>query len=155
MPRIAKGGKYIYGWSTVREDWTIPVPPEAIFEYGLTGGERLIVMRGSRTSGGFTLSRLKSLEGSVLRDRISVIPGLIDGDIPKGEMVRSGGYTLSWTSLDEDNSISLKERTLLQYQIEYGQILLVIRGSGIGLSFASKGPIVGLARDHPEIEVFR
>jgi hypothetical protein len=40
------------------------------------------------------------------------------------------------------------------YGIEPGDDLLVIRGSGLALGFAVRGPIVEEARNHPELERF-
>ncbi len=40
-------------------------------------------------------------------------------------------------------------------QIKMGDKLLVIRGSGLAVGFAVKGPIVKVAQKHKEIKVFQ
>lgn len=42
MPQIRKGGKYVFGWSQIKEDYTLTLPPEALKEYGLQKDTTLI-----------------------------------------------------------------------------------------------------------------
>jgi hypothetical protein len=34
MPQLVKGGKYVFGWSIVRENNMVKIPAEAFREYG-------------------------------------------------------------------------------------------------------------------------
>ncbi|MEW6558549.1 MAG: hypothetical protein AB1349_14565, partial [Elusimicrobiota bacterium] len=62
MPRIAKGGKYVFGWSKVGKIGRIVIPKEAMKEYKFEVRERVILMSGSRRSGGFGITTLSLLK---------------------------------------------------------------------------------------------
>jgi hypothetical protein len=71
--QLVKVGKHTFCWSAVGGTGEIMIPPEAITEYGLVEGEKLIVMPGSRKSGGFalkaqTLAKLGVASGDRLLD---------------------------------------------------------------------------------------
>ena len=61
MPQLVKGGKHVFGWSKVGEQGSIVIPSEAFAEYHLITGENVILMSGSKTSGGFGLTKRESL----------------------------------------------------------------------------------------------
>lgn len=154
MPKIAKGGKHIFGWSRVHEHGTFTVPSEAIDEYGLSPEDKLIVVGGSRSSGGFSIIGLNRLKRSSLHEGVKKVPGILDGTIDEGSMVEKEGHGYSWTILRENGTAFLRPGTFLNFGATSGDLLLIIRGSGLGPSFASKGPIVERARGHSEIKVF-
>jgi hypothetical protein len=56
MPQLVKGGKHAYGWTRVGEMGRIRVPPEAVAEYGFEDPSKLLILSGSKTSGGFGLA---------------------------------------------------------------------------------------------------
>ena len=56
MPRLAKGGKWTYGWVQVGEGREISLPPQACEEYGLEPGCELAFVPGSSRSGGFGIT---------------------------------------------------------------------------------------------------
>jgi hypothetical protein len=62
MPQLAKGGKYVFGWSKVGDQGEIVIPLEALEEYNLTTDKNVILMSGSKTSGGFGLTMAESLK---------------------------------------------------------------------------------------------
>ena len=53
MPQLARGGKYVYGWCKVSDGGRIAIPAEAMDDYGLKEHDKVILMSGSRRSGGF------------------------------------------------------------------------------------------------------
>jgi hypothetical protein len=55
MPRLAKGGKWVYGWIVVGPQREITIPPEAHREYAFQAGDQVIFLQGSRRSGGFSI----------------------------------------------------------------------------------------------------
>ncbi|GBU29243.1 hypothetical protein R84B8_02807 [Treponema sp. R8-4-B8] len=57
MPQIRKGGKYVFGWSVIRNDFSIQFPIEAINEYNICSEGRVFLITGSKTTGGFTVSK--------------------------------------------------------------------------------------------------
>jgi len=153
LPQLVKGGKHTYGWSAVADAGTIVIPPEAIAEYGLEDGDKLIVVPGSRTSGGFGLSSRKSVIGSVLGVVLEEYPELWESRVPAGDVVEHGGRPYCWVML-RHGTIDLAAPTPAKYGVNVGDRLLVIRGSGLALGFAVRGPIVQEARKYGELPVF-
>lgn len=127
MPQIAKGGKWVFGWVVVGWNCDIRIPPEAYREYGFQSGETVIIIRGSLRSGGIGIGKVEKLASTPLQSRF-----IGQSRIEAGEQV-----TLPATA-----------------GIVPGERLLVVRGSGLALSFLKHGPICEEALKHPEIEVF-
>jgi len=151
--QLVKGAKHTFGWSAVNNQGTIGIPPEAIAEYGLADGDRLIAVPGSRTSGGFGLASPKSVGGSILGGVLEEYPQLREFRIREGEVVEHRGRSYCWVQL-RHGAIHLSSQTLACYGIRIGDRLLVIRGSGLAVGFAVRGPIVQEAGKHRELPVF-
>jgi hypothetical protein len=127
MPQLAKGGKWVFGWCIVGPDGEMRIPPEAYSEYGFQQGEQLIITRGSRSSGGFGIGRQQKLAFSPLRPRF-----------------------LGLVVMKAERQVVLPSET----NVQPGDRLLAVRGSGLALGFLQKGPIFEEAQQHPEIETF-
>ncbi len=56
MPRLVKGGKWVYGWVVISTERKMLIPPEAWQEYGFQASSQVLLLRGSRRSGGFGIS---------------------------------------------------------------------------------------------------
>jgi len=153
MPQLVKGGKYTYGWSRVGKGGKITIPPEALYEYHLEEVKKLIVLPGSRTSGGFCLLSRDALKKSILGNILTQYPELDEFKMPKGEGWHHAGKTYCWVEL-QNESIEMSLETLDVYGVREGEKLLVIRGSGLGIGFAVRGPIVESAEEYPELEIF-
>jgi hypothetical protein len=52
MPHLSKGGKYVFGWSRVREDGRIPIPGEVMKEYHLEPREKVMLISGMTEDSG-------------------------------------------------------------------------------------------------------
>ena len=61
MPQLVKGGKNAFAWSKVRINGEIKIPNEVIVEYDLQPGDKVIIMSGSKTSGGFSIVKVEKL----------------------------------------------------------------------------------------------
>jgi bifunctional DNA-binding transcriptional regulator/antitoxin component of YhaV-PrlF toxin-antitoxin module len=153
VPQLVRGGKHAFGWSRVGLGGRIAVPPEARLEYRLEETERLLVVPGSRTSGGFGLAPRRAARSTVLAGLADSQPSLTAFLIPEGEVVTHRGRPYCWVEL-RSGSVALSPATLERYGIRVGNRLLVIRGSGLAVGFAVRGPIVQEAERHPELEVF-
>ena len=152
MPQLVKGGKYVFGWCRVGHDGRIVIPLEALEEYGLEESEKLIVRPGSRTSGGFSLGSLRSLEGTVLGLVLETRPELGRFMAPEGEVVEHKGKPHCWVAL-RGGGVTIPPNTLERYGVTAGDRLLVVRGSGLAVSLLVKGRIVEEAAKHPALEV--
>ena len=151
MPQLVKGGKHAFGWSRVRASGRIMIPPEAITEYHLQESDKLIVMPGSRTSGGFGLGSRESVKKSPIGTVLHAHPELAECRVPEGEVIEHGGKPFCWVELG-NGGITVPPATLACYGIRIGARLLVIRGSGLAVGFAVRGPIVEEAWKHPVLE---
>jgi hypothetical protein len=154
MPQLVKGGKYVFGWSTVEDNGKIMIPPEAFSEYQFTSYSTGILMPGSKTSGGFGLTTLEALRDSSLSGILEQCPELATFQTSEGEAVECRGGMYCWITL-RGNSFIVPIETLEHYGVHPGNTLLVVRGSGLALGFITRGPIIEEARKHPEIEKFQ
>jgi len=129
MPRLAKGGKWIFGWVIVSSRGEIRIPPEACAEYGFRTGEEVVLLPGSRTSRGFGIGRKARVAGS------------------KAPLERK---TIGRAAVGEGGRVVLPPGS----GARPGERLLVGRGSGVALGFIRQGSIVAAALKHPELPVF-
>jgi len=127
MPQLAKGGKWVFGWAAVGKNRQMCMPPEAYAEYGFQLGETVLIMRGSRRSSGIALGKIEKLINSPLKSRF-----------------------IGQTIIEADRRVILPPET----GVSPGERLLIVRGSGLALSFLQRGPIYDEAVKHPEIEIF-
>jgi hypothetical protein len=154
MPQLAKGGKFVFGWCRIREDGAVLLPPQARQEYGFNADDEIILMSGSKTSGGFGITRKKWLEKSKLAVILANNPGLADSSLEEGQPVRYKGRNYCRFIIDSNGRFFLSPQALEAYQVRPGDRLLSIRSSDIAIGMAAKGPLIELAKKHPEIEVF-
>ena len=154
MPRLVKGGKYVFGWSRVDAGGGIAIPPEAVNEYGLAGHDEVILMTGSVRSGGFALTTMELLEGSPFAAVLEGEALMARPGVAPGEAVEIRGRLYCRVELTGGERFNVPAGTLRGYGIEPGDRLLVARGSGRAVSFLARGPIIEEALKHPEIESF-
>jgi hypothetical protein len=154
MPQLEKGGKYVFGWSLIRPDGRVPIPEEVCQEYGLKAGDRVILISGSRTTGGLCVATKTRIEQSPLVDILVHRPELAAYEIEAGATVRYKGRQYGWTTVETDGSLVLHPQLLTTFAVSLGDYLLSIRGSNIAFVLGLKGPIIEIARRHPEISVF-
>lgn len=155
MPQLARGGKYVFGWSVISEDGGILIPEEAGQEYQFESGERVILIPGSNTSGGFSIASKSLLEQSRLRDILIRNPDLAEFLVKEGNVIDINGKNLCWVTIHGNGLLQLPPHTLEAYGVKSGNYLLVVRGSYIGIGMAVKGPLVEEARKHSELAVFK
>jgi bifunctional DNA-binding transcriptional regulator/antitoxin component of YhaV-PrlF toxin-antitoxin module len=154
MPRLVKGGKFIYGLSRIGPEGDIVIPPPAMKEYGYAAGDRVIVMSGSRTSGGFGLTQKRLLEKSELSVLVEKLPGLMSFQSSEAETIANQGRLFSWTVIRKGGLVKLPLKTLADYGLKPGDRLAVGRGSYLAIAFIARGPILEEALKHPELEIF-
>jgi hypothetical protein len=153
MPQMAKGGKYTFGWSRVSNDGMITIPPEAFREYQFKDKRKVILISGSKKSGGFGLTYKKKIEETPLGEAIKKHTPLINFTMDAETPVKIGTKYYAWTVI---TGYGFKPGldTLECYGIKSGDQLLVVRGSGLALGFLVRGPIVEFARYYPGLLIF-
>ncbi|MBN2325254.1 MAG: hypothetical protein JXQ30_16105 [Spirochaetes bacterium] len=161
MPKLVKGGKWVYGWSVVGMDCRVLVPPDARDEYGFALEEDVLVMSGSRRSMGFAVTTEALLSGTPFQRHFEGYLEFLEyyeknsmtGEDPRAVFSQKG-KALSRVFLDERGCLQMWRALLERYGVSPFDRLLGVRGSGIALGFVVKGPIVKEAEKHPEIRVF-
>ncbi|MFZ6031163.1 MAG: hypothetical protein ACOYYS_25930 [Chloroflexota bacterium] len=154
MPQIAKGGKYIFGWSPVSRHGSIQIPPEARDEYGLIPGGKVLLTSGSQATGGFTVTTRSLLQASALASILDSCPDLAEYRLDEGQTVRYKGRSYCWAGFSPDGRLQLSAKTLAAYDVKEGDRLLSIRGSNLAFVMGVRGPLIAHANTHPEILVF-
>jgi bifunctional DNA-binding transcriptional regulator/antitoxin component of YhaV-PrlF toxin-antitoxin module len=153
MPQLVRGGKHVFGWSRVGQTGRIVIPTEALEEYCLEESMKLILVPGSQTSGGFGLASRSSLKKSPLGALIDLHPELGKFRIPEGKCIQHEDRSYCWVEL-QNGGIDVPTETLHKYGIRVGDKLLVIRGSGLAVGFAVRGPIIEEARKHRGLRIY-
>lgn len=148
MPQLSKGGKFVFGKSLIRADRSIRFPPQAAEEYGIASEGRVYLFSGSKSTGGFCVTRrgllLPSKIGCILTDR----PALREYLLEQGEFVRYKGRIYCWLAISPDGVIRLTERMMDELSLQVGMELLSIRGSDIAFVMGAEGPLLQHAADY-------
>ena len=155
MPRLVKGGKYVFGWSPIGPNGRIKIPPEAFMEYQFKIGEKGIIIPGSKTSGGFGLSSLRLLKDSPIGERITQNKNLSEFKIPKGKTITIKGKLFCWIDIKKGKIINIPEETLSIYNLKVNDHLLSVRGSRLAIGFLVKGPLIKEAKKLKVLDVFK
>jgi hypothetical protein len=130
MPRLVKGGKWVYGWVLVGPAGNITIPPEAWREFGFESGDEALFMPGSRTSRGLAIATTALWEARKSARGV------------RFRVLGRGRFGDGWVQLPTEVDIGPGER------------LLAVRGSRFGLALVAAGPILEEALEHPELETF-
>ena len=155
MPQMNKGGKFIFGRSIIRDGYKIMLPPQAVSEYDITCEGKVYLFTGSKSTGGFCVTRkgllLHSKIGNILTDNRA----LSEYFLPPLEFVKYKGRSYCWAEITDGGVITLDEKSAKFLGIEIGMKLLSIRSSDIAFTMGAKGPLIEKAENYSgEIPVF-
>ena len=150
MPQMNKGGKFIFGKSLIREDGVIQFPEQAIREYDITVEGRVYLLTGSKSTGGFCVTRKGLLERSQLGHILVETPELKDYSAKQGEFIKYKGRSYSWVDIADDGKIILTNEMLSFLNIEPGMKLLSIRSSDIAFTMGAYGRLVEESIKHED-----
>ena len=155
MPQMNKGGKYIFGKSLIRENGEIRLPPMAVNEYDIAAEGRVYLFTGSKSTGGFCVTRRALLEPSKLGHILTENPSLLTYNAPEGEFIPYKGRSYCWTSIAPDGKLLLTQEMLAFLRLTPRMDLLSIRSSDIAFTMGAKGPLLEKEKLFDgEIEVF-
>lgn len=87
MPRLNKGGKFVFGLSVIHENRSVQIPPQAINEYRLSNENKIIIFTGSKITGGFCVTSYPLLSSSKLSHILKECPTLNDSSIFPGTLI--------------------------------------------------------------------
>ena len=129
MPRLVRGGKWVFGWVVVGPVGQLTIPPAAWVEYGFRVGDEVTFLPSSRRSGGFGLTHSRLLAG-------------MPGPLRMRALARGRVETMGRVVMPSVVGLNPGDR------------LLVVRGSSRSLGFVARGPIFDEAVNHPELACF-
>jgi len=156
MPQLVKGGKYVFGWTRINKDFKIRIPDETYDEYHFGETDKLIILSGSKSSGGFSIITPNSIIKSKLSKNIIRLIGYKKDSnsftTNKLEIIKHGDRLISWTSIENKIYFRLSKELITSLNINIKDKLLVGRGSGLGPAFISKGTIYQEALKHDLLE---
>jgi hypothetical protein len=148
MPQIAKGGKYVFGWSIIGKKGCIQIPEKVMHEYQLFKEGKVILISGSKSSGGFVVSRLSLINQSIMKGLILDYPEFRNYLLPEGKPVKWKGRYYCWVNINKQGILKLPPETASCFKIKENDKLLSIRGSNIAVVLAVKGPIIETAKKY-------
>ncbi|MFT3951699.1 MAG: hypothetical protein QM689_07160 [Oscillospiraceae bacterium] len=142
MPQINKGGKFVFGKSLIRDGFLIHLPPQAVTEYTIAAEKKIYLFTGSKSTGGFCVTRKGLLYPSKIGNILKDTPALLNYELSEGEFVPYKGRFYCWINISPDGIIVLPAETAAFLQIKIGMELLSIRGSNIAFVMGAKGPLL-------------
>lgn len=147
MLQMNKGGKFIFGKSLIRENGSIQLPAQAIQEYNITADGKVYLFTGSKSTGGFCITRKGLLESSKLGHILTDTPQLRNYTAQQGEFVSYKGRSYCWLEISESGKIILTKEMMDFLKIERGMVLLSIRSSDIAFTMGARGPLLERAEN--------
>ncbi|MBK5721803.1 hypothetical protein JGH11_13060 [Dysgonomonas sp. Marseille-P4677] len=155
MPQIAKGGKFIFGWSVIKNNYMIQLPFLAVEEYNITSEKKVYIISGSEHTSGFCVSRKGILGCSKMKDILTDNPLLNDYKTKEGEFLKYKGRLYCWLPVSDDGILQFTEDIIKILSLKIGDKLLSIRGSDVAFVMGVKGRLVEYAtKSNDAIEVY-
>lgn len=148
MPQMNKGGKFIFGKSIIRDGGVLYFPKQAICEYDITTEGKVYLITGSKSTGGFSVTRKGLLEVSKLGHILTDNPELRDYTLPSGNFIKFKGRAYAWTDISKDGKIALTKEMLSLLKITIGMKLLSIRSSDIAFTMGAYGRLIEESMKH-------
>ena len=142
MPQINKGGKFIFGWSLIKNDCSIQIPSQAIQEYDICSEGKVYLITGSKATGGLVVSRKGLLEKSIFNNVFLEYPDLGNYKTRAGDFFQYKGRKYSWLNISKNGELLLNENILHTLSLEINDKLLSIRSSDITFTMGAKGLLV-------------
>lgn len=141
MPQMNRGGKYIYGISVVHLDGGVQFPTQAVQEYRIADEGKIYLFTGSKSTGGFCVTRQGLLLSSKLGHILTETPELLHYEAPMGTFLPYKGRFYCWTVISESGEIRLTEEMMKFLYLKPQMQLLSIRSSDIAFTMGAKGPL--------------
>ena len=139
MPQMNKGGKFIFGESTIQPDGLVRFPTQATDEYRIASEGKVYLFTGSKSTGGFCVTRRGLLLPSKLGHILTETPSLLNYEAPEGAFIRYKGRAYCWTAITPTGEIQLTEEMQAFLNLKPKMRLLSIRSSDIAFTMGAKG----------------
>ena len=109
MPQMNKGGKFVFGESVIHPDGLVRLPPQTVGEYQIASEGNVYLFTGSKSTGGFSVTRRGLLLPSKLGHILTETPALLDYEATEGGFLPYKGRFYCWTAISEAGEIRLFE----------------------------------------------
>lgn len=107
MPQMNRGGKFIFGGSVIGLGGLVQLPPQAVEEYSIAAEGRVYLFTGSRSTGGFCVTRRGLLLPSKLGHILTETPELLNYVAPAGRFIPYKGRAYCWVEISEGGAVRL------------------------------------------------
>jgi hypothetical protein len=157
MPQLVKGGKYVFGISQLSAEYQIQIPPEAFSEYELGNTLSIVLIPGSKTSGGFAINSPVRLSQSKLYNLLKPLDYLEKFGtfgVPAYALKNISSRMVVWIPLNKEGRFLLTPELARVLGLEVNHKLVVVKGGYIGPGFVARGPIYEEAMCHPKLKIF-
>ena len=121
------GAKEVYGISTVREDMSVVIPPEAARRYELGDGDVVVLATTHLGETGFALMNREKALATVLGRRISELEG-------EDVVTRASGRAYAQTRV-VGGKICLTPQMAEAFLVAPGDRLMVVKGARVAMAF--------------------
>ncbi len=138
----------MYGISLIGKGFRIHLPPGAIREYNAAMEGKIYLIPGSKTSGGFSVTRKGLLQPSKIGRILTERPALMNYELGEGEFTTHKGRGYCWINISQGGVIFLAQKTASFLRLEEGVALLCIRSSDIAFTMAAGGPLLEKAEEY-------
>lgn len=142
MPQLNPGGKFVFGRSMICRDGTIQLPEQALKEHGITQEGKVCLFTGSKSTGGFCVTRKGLLKPSKLGHILTDLPQLSEYSANIGDFIHYKGRFYCWTHISEDGRLRLSGEMMRFLTLKPEMKLLSIRSSDIAFTMGAKGPLI-------------
>jgi len=137
-----KGGKFVFGKSLIRGNGVLRFPKQAADEYKITDEGRVYLFTGSKSTGGFCVTRKGLLAPSKLSNILNDNPSLSEYTQSPGKFTAYKGRAYCWTYISDNAEIVLTEEMMEFLKLSPGMKLLSVRSSNIAFTMGAKGPLI-------------
>ena len=123
-------------------------------EYNFHRLDKVIIMSGSKTSQGFSITKNDLIKNCAIYRKLSTFKDLVNfKELPNG-YIEDSEKIYTWSEIDSVGYFSISADILKHYYVKPKDNVLVGRGSGFALAFIKTGPIVFEALRHSELIVY-
>lgn len=148
MPQLNKGGKFVFGLSEIHSDGTICFPPQVVSEYSITNDWKIIIITGSKKTGGFCVTTPSLLSQSKLSHILSECSVSLFDKETEGVFVPYKGRRYAWLPISSYGTINPPDYTLDYLCLHRGDRLMCIRSSDISFTMGAHGPLMDKAKNY-------
>lgn len=145
MPQMNKGGKFVFGRSVVNENGAVQIPTQAVEEYDIASEGKIYLLTGSKSTGGFCITRKGLLLPSKLGHILTENHALLNYTAECGQFIQYKGRAYCWINISTTGQIFLTREMMNFLNIKSDMKLLSIRSSNIAFTMGAKGSLLAKA----------